>query len=163
MAAERHNAAFVVGAVVGGLAGAAGALWRAPQAGGRTRAQIAERWDEATERLAQGIADVDGRARGLLGQDEPTPDLGAVVVTETVVEADAVVGTDAAIDGLVVVDADPAPPGPRPGPIVDGTVVADLDPAAPPVSDPIGESPPPVASPSDRIGEHDQGRGSGTG
>lgn len=137
MAAERHNAAFVVGAVVGGLAGAAGALWRAPQAGGRTRAQIAERWDEATERLAQGIADVAGRVRGLLGQDEPTLDLGAVVVTETVVAPDAVVGIEAAVDGLVVVDADPAPPGPRPGPIVDGTVVADLDLAAPPGLEPI--------------------------
>lgn len=43
MAEERHNVAFVVGAVLGGLAGAALTLWRVPQPGARTRAQIAER------------------------------------------------------------------------------------------------------------------------
>lgn len=37
---NRHNAAFVVGAVVGGLAGAAAALWKTPYSGAELRAQL---------------------------------------------------------------------------------------------------------------------------
>lgn len=39
--AERHNAAFVVGSVVGGLAGAAAALWTTPKSGEELRRQLA--------------------------------------------------------------------------------------------------------------------------
>ncbi len=42
MAAERHDVAFVVGAVLGGVAGAAATLLNAPQSGARTRAQLVE-------------------------------------------------------------------------------------------------------------------------
>jgi hypothetical protein len=40
VARQRHRAAFITGAVLGGLAGAAITLWRAPQSGRETRAQI---------------------------------------------------------------------------------------------------------------------------
>ena len=42
MADERHDVAFVVGALLGGLAGATVTLFNAPQAGAQTRAQLAE-------------------------------------------------------------------------------------------------------------------------
>ncbi len=38
----RYGAAFVAGAVIGGAAGAAMTLWRAPQAGRMTRSQLGE-------------------------------------------------------------------------------------------------------------------------
>lgn len=38
----RHGAAFVAGAMIGGLAGAAATLWRAPQPGDVTRSQLGE-------------------------------------------------------------------------------------------------------------------------
>lgn len=68
MADERHDAAFIVGAVVGGVAGAAFALFRAPQAGAQTRAQLAERRDAVSNRLAAGIAALDERARRLVAR-----------------------------------------------------------------------------------------------
>ena len=65
MADERHDAAFIVGAILGGLAGAVGTLFWAPQSGAETRTQLAERWNAAAERAAQGVATVDTRARDL--------------------------------------------------------------------------------------------------
>lgn len=49
-ATERHDAAFVLGAMFGGLAGATAALFRAPQAGDRTREQLASYIDMASQR-----------------------------------------------------------------------------------------------------------------
>lgn len=40
MAAQRHNAAFVVGSVLGGVIGAAAALWNAPQTGAELRGKL---------------------------------------------------------------------------------------------------------------------------
>lgn len=139
MAAERHDAAFIVGAVVGGLAGAAGALWLAPQAGARTRAQLAERWNDAAEKVAQGVAGVDDRARGLLGRDDDAP---VVVVTPPV---DGTIGMEATVDGVIVLEAEAAPGGPRPGPIVGGTVVADRGASAAGAADPFDAPVPPVS------------------
>ena len=65
MADERHDAAFIVGAILGGLAGALGTLFWAPQSGAQTRTQLAERWNAAAERAAQGVATVDARTREL--------------------------------------------------------------------------------------------------
>lgn len=53
MRKERHDAAFVVGAVVGGLAAAGVTLFRAPQSGARTRAHIAERLEPVTSKTAE--------------------------------------------------------------------------------------------------------------
>lgn len=50
---NRHNAAFVVGAVVGGLAGAAAALWKTPYSGEELRAKITGNGDATTEDAAR--------------------------------------------------------------------------------------------------------------
>lgn len=52
----RYGAAFVAGAVIGGVAGTAVTLWRAPQAGRITRAQLGEQ-----------LRDHAGPAAGLVG------------------------------------------------------------------------------------------------
>ena len=70
MANERHDAAFVVGALLGGLAGGAYSLWVAPQAGAQTRAELAQRWNLVAERLAQGVASIDAGARRVATQIE---------------------------------------------------------------------------------------------
>ena len=70
MANERHDAAFVVGALLGGLAGGAYCLWVAPQAGAETRAELAQRWNVVAERLAQGVATIDAGARRAVTQVE---------------------------------------------------------------------------------------------
>jgi len=133
VAAERHDAAFIVGAVLGGLAGAAGALFWAPQAGAQTRAQLGERWRDSTERLTQGIAGLETRARALLGQEDeagPAPPVATASAGETVPA-----GTTSETRVVVEIEPEPAPPGPRPGPIVGGTVVGDPAPATPAGSD----------------------------
>lgn len=43
MARQRHNAAFITGSILGGVGGAAAALWRAPRSGSELRALLAER------------------------------------------------------------------------------------------------------------------------
>ena len=48
---ERHDTAFVIGALIGGLAGSTAALFRAPQAGQRTREQLAGYVDTAVQRV----------------------------------------------------------------------------------------------------------------
>jgi gas vesicle protein len=60
---ERHDAAFVVGAVVGGLAGALYTLFNVPRAGASTRADLVERWNDGLERMAQGMAALDEQIR----------------------------------------------------------------------------------------------------
>lgn len=51
MAEERHTTAFVVGAILGGIAGAGSTLWRVPRSGAQTRALLAERIEGALLRL----------------------------------------------------------------------------------------------------------------
>ena len=70
VADQRHDAAFVVGAVLGGLAGATYGLLRAPQSGERTRAQLAEyahavvyRVEAAADRFADTAARLGGESR----------------------------------------------------------------------------------------------------
>lgn len=80
MADQRHDAAFIVGAVVGGLAAGAYALVAAPQAGSETRVQLAERRDALAERLAQTTAEAEGQIRRLLArtQEQTAPLLDRV-------------------------------------------------------------------------------------
>ena len=138
MAGERHDAAFIVGAVLGGLAGAGGPLFWAPQSGAQTRAQLTERWHDANERLVQGIAALDARARDLLGQDDGPAPPGAVATPPAAKVSPA--------GARVVVELEPAPPGPRPGPIVGGTVVSDAAGSVPPEQNGAGSVPPRPAS-----------------
>jgi hypothetical protein len=51
LAEERHTTAFVVGMVLGGLAGAAVALWTAPRSGAATRALVADKAEAVLFRL----------------------------------------------------------------------------------------------------------------
>ncbi len=62
--AERHDTAFVVGALIGGLAGSTAALFRVPQAGHRTREQLAGYVGMASQRVT------DLGARLGLGADQ---------------------------------------------------------------------------------------------
>jgi hypothetical protein len=52
LAKERHTTAFVVGAVIGGLAGTAFVLWTAQRSGAQTRALIAEKTEGVLFRLS---------------------------------------------------------------------------------------------------------------
>jgi gas vesicle protein len=52
LAEERHTTAFVVGAVLGGLAGAGLVLWAAPRSGAETCALIAEKAEGVLFRLS---------------------------------------------------------------------------------------------------------------
>lgn len=65
-AGERHNAAFVVGSVLGGVIGAAAALWKAPQTGEEFRRSLTSgggRGDEArSARVVSGLRTRSGPA-----------------------------------------------------------------------------------------------------
>ena len=65
MADERHDAVFVVGAVLGGVLGGAYALLNVPQSGAQTRAELAARWNGLTDQLAGAVAAVDEDVRRL--------------------------------------------------------------------------------------------------
>jgi hypothetical protein len=66
LAKERHTTAFVVGMVLGGLAGAAYVLWTAPRSGAQTRASIADKTEAVLFRLT--------------GMDEARSDGGSAAV-----------------------------------------------------------------------------------
>jgi gas vesicle protein len=65
MADRSSGADFLIGFVIGGLAGAAAALLLAPQSGEDTRALIRERSIELQERSAEMTAEARRRAREL--------------------------------------------------------------------------------------------------
>ena len=73
MAEERHTTAFVVGFVLGGLAGAAVTLWKTPRSGAQLRALIAERAEGVLFRLTgMDEAQVGGAPSGGLSGSLPT-------------------------------------------------------------------------------------------
>jgi hypothetical protein len=76
LATERHTTAFVVGFVVGGLAGAAVTLWKTPWSGAQLRAMLAERAEEFLFRLtgmdeSQSVDRVDGLAEAPVPPSPP--------------------------------------------------------------------------------------------
>lgn len=73
MARERHDAAFMVGALLGGVAGGVYGLFWAPQAGVRTRADLASRWGEATAQARQTVGGAEEQLRTALRRDAATP------------------------------------------------------------------------------------------
>ncbi len=75
MAKERHTVAFVVGAALGGAAGAVYGLLNAPRPGAETRADLTERWHDVEERTAQEIANLETDVRDRFAQDS-TPSGG---------------------------------------------------------------------------------------
>jgi gas vesicle protein len=69
MAKERHTVAFVVGAMLGGTIGAILGLMNAPRPGAQTRADLTERWHDASERTAQEIANLETEVRDRLAPE----------------------------------------------------------------------------------------------
>ena len=63
MARERHPVAFIVGAAIGGAAGAVYGLLNAPRPGAQTRADLTERWHDVEERTAEEIANIESDVR----------------------------------------------------------------------------------------------------
>ena len=155
MADQRHDAAFVVGAILGGLAGAAAVLFRAPQSGAQTRAQLAERWNAAAEQAAQAVAAADGRARELATRAGE----GVAPVIERIdrvrpggAEATAPAAVEADVAVEIEVDVDEEPVFTLPDPLEPDPVVAPPPPAAdlptaldPPATD-LGAAPGPAAT-----------------
>ena len=125
MAREQHNGAFVFGAIVGGLAGAAVTLFRAPQSGTETRAQLAAQADALTLRANEVLGQRFGGGRrsgdeetspfAVLSRpaDEPrvveelTPDAGVTPAVGTVLLLPDPLEPDPLVN--------PAPPGERSG------------------------------------------------
>ncbi len=68
MGSERHDVAFVVGAVLGGLIAAGVTLFRAPQPGAQTRAQIAERLEPVTSKTTELSRTVTDQTRTVTSQ-----------------------------------------------------------------------------------------------
>ncbi len=68
MSIERHDTAFIVGAVLGAVAGSVAALWNAPQSGARTRAQLSERRDAMVTQIAEVSSEAEGGARQILAR-----------------------------------------------------------------------------------------------
>jgi hypothetical protein len=66
VANERHDASFIVGAILGGLIGGGYALFRVPQAGAETRSQIAARGDDMTQRVSATTGAFNDQTRDLL-------------------------------------------------------------------------------------------------
>jgi hypothetical protein len=75
VAADRHEMAFVTGAVIGAVAGAAYGLLNVPQAGWRTRSDLSGYAEELGDRLARRITAITAEVGGLFGEDPGDPDV----------------------------------------------------------------------------------------
>lgn len=72
VAEERHDAAFVIGAVLGGVAGGVWAMFNAPRTGAETRAALAEQTARTLDRIVVGVLDAEETVRASLGHPAPT-------------------------------------------------------------------------------------------
>ncbi|MCC6314921.1 MAG: hypothetical protein IT337_13005 [Thermomicrobiales bacterium] len=77
MARERHETAFVVGAIAGGVAGAVWGLLNASVPGREARSELALQMERAADQLVIAAADFEVAARQWLGLD-PAPDAAAL-------------------------------------------------------------------------------------
>lgn len=97
---EGGGAAFVVGAILGGLAGAAWTLFNAPRSGAETRAELAR----AVETVVRGVSEV------VTGARERVRDTGERAADRLALAFDAVAGgAGGPVEPLPV---DPPPPAP---------------------------------------------------
>jgi hypothetical protein len=85
LAEERHTTAFVVGLVLGGLAGAAMTFWKTPRSGVQSRTLIAEETEEFLFRLT--------RMNDAQTDEAPAGEPSAPVATPSGVEGDAMRAT----------------------------------------------------------------------
>ena len=67
---ERHETAFVVGATLGGVAGAVWGLLNATETGGQARAALSRRLDAGADWLVVAAADLEVTARQWLAREE---------------------------------------------------------------------------------------------
>jgi hypothetical protein len=96
VAKDRHTTAFVVGAVLGGLAGVTATLWKTPWSGAQARARIAERVEQVLFRLT--------------GMDEMRPESAAAPTTPVLMVAETPgAATDAAAAGVAEPPMTPSP------------------------------------------------------
>ncbi|MCA9880104.1 MAG: YtxH domain-containing protein [Thermomicrobiales bacterium] len=69
MAKQRHNAAFVVGAILGGAVGAVLGLLKAPRPGAETRFDLSERWHDVEELAAEELVNIETEVRDRLASE----------------------------------------------------------------------------------------------
>ncbi|MDQ2652212.1 MAG: YtxH domain-containing protein [Chloroflexota bacterium] len=69
MAKERHSAAFVFGAILGGAVGAVLGLMKAPRPGAETRFDLSERWHDVEELAAEEIVNIETEVRDRLASE----------------------------------------------------------------------------------------------
>jgi hypothetical protein len=79
VAKERHTAAFVVGMMMGGAAGAAITLWKTPLSGAQVRARITER----AASVKQQVIALGERLGIELGEPESAPPVAMVASATT--------------------------------------------------------------------------------
>ena len=113
MAREQHNGAFVFGAIIGGLAGATVTLFRAPQSGAETRAQLAAQADTLNLRANEVLARRFGGGRR--GGDEETSPFAVLSRSDEQPPAAEELTPDAGVTpavGTVLLLPDPLEPDP---------------------------------------------------
>jgi gas vesicle protein len=120
VAQERHDVAFVVGAVLGGLGGAVATLFTAPQSGQRTRDQLAGHANAVGQRISAGSSTLQLRGQQL--SERATGAINSVAGRDDATMS-AVAGTDAGVFTL----PDPLEPDPI---IETGTGAPDIAPVA---------------------------------
>ncbi len=69
MAKERHNTAFVFGAILGGAVGAVLGLMKAPRPGAETRFDLSERWHDVEELAAEELVNIETEVRDRLASE----------------------------------------------------------------------------------------------
>lgn len=66
---QDHSVAFVVGALIGGLAGAVWGLLNAPRPGRETRFDFEERWHDVEELAAEELVNLNADVRSRLASE----------------------------------------------------------------------------------------------
>ncbi|MGH2533603.1 MAG: YtxH domain-containing protein [Thermomicrobiales bacterium] len=109
MTEQRHTAAFVVGAILGGIAGAAATLWTTPKSGAQLRAELIG----AVESAVLRVTEVGERGREALSAISPLPTAEPETGTATTPIGDVRVSAEPAAAGPAVFPSlvDFAPPG----------------------------------------------------
>lgn len=78
MAQERHGTAFIVGATLGGIAGAVWGLLNARETGAQARSGLVQKFDAGADWLIVAAADLEVTARTMLaGNERASPNSAA--------------------------------------------------------------------------------------
>ena len=104
MAKERHETAFVVGGLLGGVAGAVWGLLNAPAATGPGPGGLGSVFERVADRLIVAAADVEVMARSRLAKDDGSDVYRGFPDTSSPLWAEAPPQVDIVIDGRRPVD-----------------------------------------------------------